>query len=366
MDPGGRRRRRGAGRGRRARRDPEEARDPAHLPGRRAPALPARALRPRAAPVHRHLQRRGAPVQPRPAPLDLRLLEAGEQLLRLRHRQRRREPRGLPDHQAPHVRRPGAGHARPRRRGRRAARRQGARRAPRPRAGLPSRLGRQHLRDELRRAVAATRSRRSTRAPRWPAACTTPARAGSRRTTATAATWSSRSGRRTSAAATRTAASTSPGSRTSSPAAPVRAHRDQALPGRQARARRDAARPPRSPRRSPRSAASRRASDCASPSRHSAFTDVDSMLDFVELLAAETGLPVGIKSRRRATWTSGTSWSPRWPGAQRGVDFVNDRRRRGRHRRGADDLRRRGRLPVPDRASARSTGASPRPGSPTT
>ena len=36
--------------------------------------------------------------------------------------------------------------------------------------------------------------------------------------------------------------------------------------------------------------------DCASPSRHTAFSDVDSMLDFVELLATETGLPVGIKS----------------------------------------------------------------------
>ena len=36
--------------------------------------------------------------------------------------------------------------------------------------------------------------------------------------------------------------------------------------------------------------------DCISPSRHSEFTDVDSMLDFVELLAQETGLPVGIKS----------------------------------------------------------------------
>ncbi|MDQ4054508.1 MAG: FMN-binding glutamate synthase family protein [Actinomycetota bacterium] len=36
--------------------------------------------------------------------------------------------------------------------------------------------------------------------------------------------------------------------------------------------------------------------DCLSPSRHAEFTDVDSMLDFVELLAAETGLPVGIKS----------------------------------------------------------------------
>ena len=36
--------------------------------------------------------------------------------------------------------------------------------------------------------------------------------------------------------------------------------------------------------------------DCHSPSRHAEFSDVDSMLDFVELLAEETGLPVGIKS----------------------------------------------------------------------
>jgi glutamate synthase domain-containing protein 2 len=36
--------------------------------------------------------------------------------------------------------------------------------------------------------------------------------------------------------------------------------------------------------------------DCLSPSRHAEFTDVDAMLDFVELLATETGLPVGIKS----------------------------------------------------------------------
>ena len=36
--------------------------------------------------------------------------------------------------------------------------------------------------------------------------------------------------------------------------------------------------------------------DCASPPGHAAFHDVDSMLDFVETLAAETGLPVGIKS----------------------------------------------------------------------
>ncbi|KAA1421180.1 FMN-binding glutamate synthase family protein [Nocardioides humilatus] len=36
--------------------------------------------------------------------------------------------------------------------------------------------------------------------------------------------------------------------------------------------------------------------DCISPPRHTAFHDVDSMLDFVELIATETGVPVGIKS----------------------------------------------------------------------
>jgi glutamate synthase domain-containing protein 2 len=36
--------------------------------------------------------------------------------------------------------------------------------------------------------------------------------------------------------------------------------------------------------------------DCKSPSRHTAFHDVDSMIEFIESLAAATGLPVGIKS----------------------------------------------------------------------
>lgn len=36
--------------------------------------------------------------------------------------------------------------------------------------------------------------------------------------------------------------------------------------------------------------------DCVSPPGHSAFSDVDSLIEFVELLAAGTGLPVGIKS----------------------------------------------------------------------
>jgi glutamate synthase domain-containing protein 2 len=36
--------------------------------------------------------------------------------------------------------------------------------------------------------------------------------------------------------------------------------------------------------------------DCISPSHHTAFRDVDSMLDFIEQVADATGLPVGIKS----------------------------------------------------------------------
>ena len=36
--------------------------------------------------------------------------------------------------------------------------------------------------------------------------------------------------------------------------------------------------------------------DCISPAAHSAFSDVSSMLDFIEMLASECGLPVGIKS----------------------------------------------------------------------
>jgi len=61
--------------------------------------------------------------------------------------------------------------------------------------------------------------------------------------------------------------------------------------------------------------------DCSSPSRHSAFGDVDSMLDFVELLAAETGLPVGIKSAvgEMDFWQE---LARLMAGGDRGVDFV--------------------------------------------
>jgi glutamate synthase (ferredoxin) len=62
--------------------------------------------------------------------------------------------------------------------------------------------------------------------------------------------------------------------------------------------------------------------DCASPSRHRVFHDVDSMVDFAETVAEATGLPVGIKSAvgdlefwDHLVQIMGTE--------QRGVDFVN-------------------------------------------
>lgn len=62
--------------------------------------------------------------------------------------------------------------------------------------------------------------------------------------------------------------------------------------------------------------------DCASPSRHTQFHDVDSMLDFVELVAAETGLPVGIKSAvgNLEFWDQLVE---QMSSRERGVDFVN-------------------------------------------
>jgi glutamate synthase domain-containing protein 2 len=61
--------------------------------------------------------------------------------------------------------------------------------------------------------------------------------------------------------------------------------------------------------------------DCISPSRHAEFTDVDSMLDWVELLADETGLPVGIKSAVGDI----TFWEQlveHMSSGERGVDFI--------------------------------------------
>ncbi|MFN3339736.1 MAG: glutamate synthase-related protein [Dietzia sp.] len=61
--------------------------------------------------------------------------------------------------------------------------------------------------------------------------------------------------------------------------------------------------------------------DCASPSRHTAFHDVDSMLDLVEEIAEHTGLPVGIKSAvgELGFWEQLASAMVT---RERGVDFI--------------------------------------------
>lgn len=61
--------------------------------------------------------------------------------------------------------------------------------------------------------------------------------------------------------------------------------------------------------------------DCRSPGYHTAFSDEDSLLDFVEMIASATGLPVGIKS---AVGDEGF-WrrlAKLMVDGQRGVDFV--------------------------------------------
>jgi len=62
--------------------------------------------------------------------------------------------------------------------------------------------------------------------------------------------------------------------------------------------------------------------DCVSPSRHAEFTDVDSMLDWVELIAAETGLPVGLKSAvgDLGFWEELVAQMSK---GDRGVDYIN-------------------------------------------
>ncbi|MDH4121682.1 MAG: FMN-binding glutamate synthase family protein [Deltaproteobacteria bacterium] len=61
--------------------------------------------------------------------------------------------------------------------------------------------------------------------------------------------------------------------------------------------------------------------DCMSPATHKAFHDADSLLDFVERLAQETGLPVGIKSAvgQMAFWEE---LAAKMEKGDRGVDFI--------------------------------------------
>ena len=61
--------------------------------------------------------------------------------------------------------------------------------------------------------------------------------------------------------------------------------------------------------------------DCRSPSAHTAFVNVDSLLDFVEAIADRTGLPVGIKSAvgTDAFWVK---LAELMASTSRGVDFI--------------------------------------------
>lgn len=61
--------------------------------------------------------------------------------------------------------------------------------------------------------------------------------------------------------------------------------------------------------------------DCQSPSGHSEFRDVDSMLDFVERVADATGLPVGVKAAigEMGFWEE---LAERMSSEDRGVDFI--------------------------------------------
>ena len=61
--------------------------------------------------------------------------------------------------------------------------------------------------------------------------------------------------------------------------------------------------------------------DCASPAFHSAFSNVDEMLDFVERLADLSGLPIGIKSAvgEMSFWDELIS---QMSSGTRGVDYI--------------------------------------------
>ncbi|MFG1903120.1 FMN-binding glutamate synthase family protein [Micromonospora carbonacea] len=295
MGPPSRTRRRRRRRGpRRPRRPATRPRPAAQLPRAGAGPVPAGVARPGAAAVHRRRQQRGAAVHPRPAALGVRVGEAGEQLLRLRHGQRHRVHGRLSDHQAPHVR---AGRAAVDADGGSAgaaALRQGARGGPGAGARVPAGVGGQHLRDELRLAVGQRRGgAQPGRGPgRLPAqhrrgrpVAVPPARRGLVFQLGTAYFGCRDARGRFDLARLRDLVA----------GAPVRALEVKLsqgakpslgglLPGAKVSAEIAATRGVPQGR------------DCVSPSRHAEFSDCDSLLDWVELLAAETGLPVGIKS----------------------------------------------------------------------
>ena len=267
--------------------------------------------------------------------------------------------------QAPHVPRPRRAHRRARPRAEPAAVGQGAGRAARPATRVPSRVGRQRVRHELRRAVRQRHRGAQPRGRSSPAASRTPARAASRRTTATAATWSSRSGRPTSGAATSTAASTSAKLKELVESAPVRAIEIKLSPGRQAGPRRDAAgrQGERGDRRDPRHQAGRGLC-VAQPAHRVLGRRLDARLRRAARRRDRAAGRHQVGGRRPASSGTDLVGADGRPAARRRLR--ERRRRRGRHRRGADDLRGRGVLPVPGRLRPRLPALRARPASPTT
>ncbi len=283
--------------------------------------------------------------------MDLLVGQAGEQLLRLRHRQRRRARQRVPDHQAPHLQGRGSAHH-PSLRGRGApAVREGARRSARPAARLPAGVDRQHLGDELRLAV---RQRHRGAQPRGRAGRL---HARHRRGRPVAVPPQ----RRRPGLPDRHVVLRVPRRqwrlRPRPPQGPGRrgagaGDRDQAVAGSQARSRRHAAggEGDRGDRR--RSAASSRASTARRPAgtrRSTTSTRCSTSWSWSRPRPACRWA----SSRPSARWACGTSWSAFMAGERRaGRGLREHRRRRGRHRRGAADLRGRRLVPVPGRVRA--------------
>ena len=165
------------------------------------------------------------------------------------------------------------------------------------------------------------RSRRSTAARRWPAACTTPARAG-------VSPYHRHGGELVFQIGTAYFGCRDEQGRFDLQrlkdlvaGAPVRALEIKLSQGAKPGLGRRAARRRRSRAEIAETRGVPEGVDCISPSRHAEFSDTDSLLDWVELLAAETGLPVGIKSAvgDMGFWDELTDLMA---ATGRGVDFV--------------------------------------------
>ena len=230
-------------------------------------------------------------------------------------------PPGLPDRQARRV--PRIARARGSRPTATAARAPRCSAPPRPPARVPARVGRQHLGHELRLAQRRRRRGDQPRRARSPAACRTPARAASPRHHRHGGdlVWQigtgyfgcrDDDGRFDLRARSSTLVAAAPGA----------GHRDQAEPGREARARRRAARRQDHAARSRASAASPVGRDCISPPRHCRVLRRRRACS-----TSSSGSPTrpgcrSASSRRSASSASGTTGAARWQHDAAGPDFV--------------------------------------------